>query len=268
MSRKITVLLCCVFFAVGVQGQTTAMDPAARHAYSENTGWINLGPSNVINALEVKFDGTQGVLRGFAWGENIGWINFPTNGHGGVSINAAGKLSGYAWGENVGWIHFPTNSNGGVSINTASGEFSGYAWGENIGWIRFNSTNHGVRTLAFNRQGQGTPNWWLDHHRVGETHDAGDGVAAWEKYIMDVSPTNTGNGLVVTAITNQGLVQVAFAPASTRRFYTLKRTEDPGANPAWVAVPGQTRVAGLGTAQALVDTNAGSKALFAIAVEE
>jgi len=47
-----------------------------------------------------------------------------------------GKLSGFAWGENVGWINFaPFGS--GVWINPNSGEFSGYAWGENVGWINF-----------------------------------------------------------------------------------------------------------------------------------
>ena len=255
----------CLFFAFVAHGEGGGIDPAARHAYSENTGWINLGPSNVLNALEVKFDGTQGSLRGYAWAENIGWINFPTNGNGGVSLNAAGDLSGYAWGENVGWIHFPTN---GVSIDPDTGALSGYAWGENIGWISFASSNHSARTVAFDRQGQGTPNWWLDHHGVTENHDAGDGVPAWKKYVMDVSPTNAGNELEITSITNQGIARVAFAPASNRRFYTLKRTADLSANPVWVNVPGQTRVPGLGAAQTLNDTNASPDMIFAIEVEE
>jgi len=71
-------------------------------------------------------------LTGYAWGENIGWINLsPTNG--GVLNDGAGNLSGYAWGENIGWINF-----NGVKINPSTGAFSGYAWGENIGWINFN----------------------------------------------------------------------------------------------------------------------------------
>ena len=53
--------------------------------------------------------------------------------YGGVANDGAGNLSGYAWGENVGWINFaPTG--GGVTIGT-DGVFDGWAWGENIGWI-------------------------------------------------------------------------------------------------------------------------------------
>lgn len=52
---------------------------------------------------------------------------------------ATSPLTGYAWGENVGWINF---DDGSVQINNGSdpdvGKFEGYAWGENIGWINFN----------------------------------------------------------------------------------------------------------------------------------
>ena len=57
-----------------------------------------------------------------------------------------GVLSDYAWGENVGWINF-NPAYGGVTINSSTGEFSGYAWGENTGWIVFNcSTSACVKT--------------------------------------------------------------------------------------------------------------------------
>ncbi len=116
----------------------------------------------------------------WAWGTNVGWINFnPDNG--GVTVYND-HLEGYAWGENVGWIRLGTHTGGsphtygntsntdyGVNRDTTSGalsgfawsttagwinfapanggvtvsdagEFSGYAWGENIGWIKFNGT--------------------------------------------------------------------------------------------------------------------------------
>ena len=90
----------------------------------------------------------------YAWGTNVGWINFkPTNG--GVTVYAD-HLEGYAWGENVGWIRMGThtaggthsygntsNTNYGVNID-GSGNLSGYAWGSNVGWINFNPTNGGV----------------------------------------------------------------------------------------------------------------------------
>ena len=47
-------------------------------------------------------------------------------------IIAEGPLGGYAWGENVGWVDFSK-----VSIDN-HGYFSGSAYGENIGWLTFN----------------------------------------------------------------------------------------------------------------------------------
>lgn len=94
-----------------------------------NVGKINFGLS-LGNVLV-----TDSAITGYAWGENIGWINLaPTNG--GVTNNGEGTLAGYAWGEHTGWINFvPTN--GGVTINS-SGDFLGYAWSQNYGWIIFN----------------------------------------------------------------------------------------------------------------------------------
>jgi len=56
-----------------------------------------------------------------------------------VNNDGSGNLSGYAWGTNVGWINFnPTHSQ--VTIDPATGSFDGYAWGENVGWIHFRNT--------------------------------------------------------------------------------------------------------------------------------
>ena len=65
----------------------------------------------------------------------MGWINLSPTNYGGVTNDGSGNLGGYAWGENVGWINFnPTG--GGVTIDN-EGNFDGWAWGENIGWIHF-----------------------------------------------------------------------------------------------------------------------------------
>ena len=37
----------------------------------------------------------------------MGWINFDPDGDQGVTIDPiTGEFSGYAWGENIGWINF------------------------------------------------------------------------------------------------------------------------------------------------------------------
>jgi hypothetical protein len=125
---SVALLLCCsVVYAENIDPH----DDDSQYAYGENVGWINFEPSHglgvTVTALEVI---------GYAWGENVGWINLsPTEG--GVVNDGDGNLSGYAWGENVGWINFaPIGA--GVYID-ACGDFNGTAWGENIGWINFRS---------------------------------------------------------------------------------------------------------------------------------
>jgi hypothetical protein len=132
-----------VGWAVGLLVATTwadNIDPGdegSRYAYGENVGWLNfrpgLGPGVTV--------GTNGLV-GYVWAENIGWIDLaPTAA--GVSNDGAGHLSGYAWGENVGWINFhpqvlADDTYYGVNIDS-QGNFSGWAWGENLGWIHFQS---------------------------------------------------------------------------------------------------------------------------------
>lgn len=86
----------------------------------------------------------------FAWGENIGYINFDSAGDPARSQSMrifADHLTGYLWAENVGWINLGNgggpyaNTNGtnfGVNRNPSTNQLSGFAWGENIGWINFN----------------------------------------------------------------------------------------------------------------------------------
>lgn len=118
------------------------------YAWGENIGWVDFAPAEGVTVL------ADNALWGYAYGENVGWIslncaNTDTCGtvNYKVSNNGEGKLSGFAWGENIGWVDFGTstdiaNRTWGVSISSA-GDFTGYAYGENIGWISFNSANGG-----------------------------------------------------------------------------------------------------------------------------
>lgn len=98
----------------------------------------------------------------FAWGENVGWINFrdANNGVQGVRFTTGSFLSGFAWGENIGYINFgdgtPTNgvsyanvngNDAGVNYDAGTDKVTGLAWGENVGWINFT-----LPTLPANQQ--------------------------------------------------------------------------------------------------------------------
>jgi hypothetical protein len=113
-------------------------DDGSQYAYGLNIGWLDFEPNE---GPGVTVSGA--MLSGYVWGENIGWINLSPV-YGGVVNDGTGLLSGYAWGQNVGWINFnpkvpadPTHY--GVTIDD-NGNFDGWAWGQNIGWICFQSS--------------------------------------------------------------------------------------------------------------------------------
>ncbi|MDD5144637.1 MAG: PKD domain-containing protein [Candidatus Pacebacteria bacterium] len=98
--------------------------------------------------------GSGDNVSGFAWSENIGWINFNGSNYG-VNINSDGTFSGYAWSENIGWIDFapagpyPSSPNYSAKANLESGQLSGWAralayGGGWDGWIKLRGSNYGV----------------------------------------------------------------------------------------------------------------------------
>lgn len=122
----VSVLFCIAQYVENIDPH----DDNSQYAYGENIGWLNFEPSEGPGVTV-----TDTEVTGFVWAENIGWINLSPTTYGGVTNDGSGNLGGYAWGENIGWINFnPTG--GGVTIDN-EGDFDGWAWGENIGWIHF-----------------------------------------------------------------------------------------------------------------------------------
>lgn len=101
------------------------IDTTFHYAWGENIGWVDF--ANILI--------TDTALSGSAYGENIGWIDLST-----ITNDGEGALSGYAWGENVGWVDFSAADIG------SDGVFTGGAYGENIGWITFGTGDNKVAT--------------------------------------------------------------------------------------------------------------------------
>ena len=163
----VLVLFCSVGYAQNID----PYDGDSQYAYGENIGWLNFEP---IEGPGVTVTDTE--VAGFVWAENIGWVNLSPTNYGGVTNDGSGNLGGYAWGENVGWINFaPTG--GGVTID-GEGNFDGWAWGENIGWIHFQNLSipYKVQTA------------WISPQPPVEGDLNGDGCvdrADYYKYIID-----------------------------------------------------------------------------------
>ena len=135
-------ILCSLVYCGNLAAEN--IDPCndgSQYAYGENVGWLNFEPSQ---GPGVTVSDTQ--LTGYVWAENVGWIKLDPC-YGGVTNDGAGSLSGYAWAENVGWISFSCENTAscgavdyGITIDSA-GDFDGWAWAENIGWIHFQSAS-------------------------------------------------------------------------------------------------------------------------------
>src|SRR5262245_617248 len=87
----------------------------------------------------------------YAYGANIGWIDWRGDGTTGAIIGEY-VCSGYIYSANAGWIYLGSGSpiNGIQYQNLAANDFGvntdgfgnlrGYAYGANIGWINFEGT--------------------------------------------------------------------------------------------------------------------------------
>ena len=89
-----------------------------------------------LNFGLIKVLASSGSIIGssaYAWGENMGWINFLANG-GNISVSDS-AITGYAWNSNYGWVNLSPSTSG--VTNNCSGILGGYAWSGTLGWINF-----------------------------------------------------------------------------------------------------------------------------------
>ena len=174
-TTSIFLIYATLFASAGLCANIDPNNDGSKYAYGENIGWLNFGTrdGNVVVA--------DANLTGYIWAENIGWINLnPT--YGGVLNDGTGLLTGYAWGENVGWINFNPQVPGdpnhyGVTVDT-EGKFDGWAWGENIGWIHLRAT----APVAYGVTTSWTTSLYVDLDDLGRFCDQwlneGSGLAA------------------------------------------------------------------------------------------
>lgn len=150
-TKKAGLTLVAAAGAAVLLGAAGGVEPANKFSWGENIGWMNWADDDSGMGVMVMPDHMSGLI----WCENVGHLN-AGNGSGpyantngtnfGINIAGDGTLSGYAWGENIGWVNFSTSSLGAdrARFDTGAGRLRGYAWGENVGWINLNDATHFV----------------------------------------------------------------------------------------------------------------------------
>lgn len=215
-NRQRLVLLLCVLFLLGSFSSAFAsttdgtIDSVNKYAWGENLGWINFG--TIGGNVHITDTG----LTGYAWSTNFGWINLSPTG-GGVKNDGAGNLSGYAWSEQTGYINFS-----GVAINS-SGVFTGTATGAIAGRISFDCTNCNVST-DYRPGSSATP-------AVTTSPSSGGGGGGSGYFATSTTPTPTENsttsgsgGLSAVIVTLQNILNTLnpFKPAPIQQVGELQ----------------------------------------------
>ena len=250
--KKVTFrTLFLVAFTGGSLGaaDTSTIDTANLHAWSQNAGWIALRHDQPVSSSGIVV--SEYFLKGKAWAQNLGWIDFgsgfPFNNirysntlaaDCGVNHSGDGGLSGYAWSQNVGWINFGWASLSDPNrprIDLSTGKFTGFAWGQNIGWINL-ATGLGTLSVAiadWDNDGM-DDSWEVEWFTKSTFADAttdhdNDGKSDVEEFIAGTNPTNANEYLrIVTTLLDEANGRMWLTAATTHptRFYRLNSTTD------------------------------------------
>lgn len=226
-------------------GTTIAPDDA--HAWSANSGWINLRADDANGVVA----GSR-FLSGHAWSGNVGWIHFgdgtPANGHAyagnsasdfGVNHDGAGNLSGHAYSANTGWINFgwaATTNPQRPRIDLLTGDFAGYAYGANTGWINLGTGHLRTTILSYHdSDGDGIADAWemqwfgnLSTATITSDQDH-DGVSDVAEFIADTRPLDPNSTLKIIAHDyNAALTQATlqFGHTVPTRLYRIEHSVD------------------------------------------
>lgn len=139
MKSILKVMFFCLFgliLTLGCSSKVLAADQTAVTGQAEviNTdGYLDFSNSNsnvVISA--------SGNFSGFAWNDDLGWIDFSTVSVNGTTLIVSGKATVQNTGGYLDFNASPYNSN--VTIQSG-GNFSGLAWSEDAGWINFSGVS-------------------------------------------------------------------------------------------------------------------------------
>ena len=123
-----------------------------------------------------------------------------------MNQDGLGNLRGYAYGANIGWVNF--ESNGAPAINMITGTMSGYVWSANCGWISLSNAFACVQTDAISPGaldpgGTGLPiAWELSYFgTTGINPNAdptGKGMTIGQDYLAGTDPNNANSLLEIT----------------------------------------------------------------------
>jgi hypothetical protein len=244
-----TILVVSAVFACSVQA-ATSVNSANRFSYGANIAWMDWRGDVANGAIIGEFVCSGSVYSAnVGWihlgdGTPANGIRYANNSATdfGVNHDGAGNLRGFAYGANIGWLNFTNRDTSGAGydgpkVDLLTGRLSGYVYGANIGWISLSNTLAHVQTDSIpagpDSDGDGIPdNWELQYAgNLTSLNGAGDfdndGVPNSQEYLADTNPTDPSSNLRITDfIANSGGTAntVTFTTRPTRLYEVQERT--------------------------------------------
>jgi hypothetical protein len=244
------VLVAAAFLWPSIAPAATSIDSAHPHAYGANVGWVNFR-GDVANGAVLGYTFCTGYVWSANCGW-ICLGNGPTNGwhysnaaanDWGVNHDGQGRLSGFAYGANIGWIQFE-QTNGRPRIDLLTGNLSGYAYGANVGWISLSNAQALVKTARLDAgpdaDGDGISDPWESRMAGGTTrlwgggHDADeDGATDEQEAGADTDPLDDTDFLAIIDLQRQSDTNRLTWRVEPTRFYRLEQTVALTNNAPW-----------------------------------
>jgi len=236
----------------------TTINSANRFAYGANIGWIDwrgdINNGAVIGAF---------VCSGHVWAANVGWISLgngpPASGiryqnnsasDFGVNHDGMGNLSGFAYGADIGWINFTNRDAFGAAfagprIDLVTGRLSGFVWSANCGWISLSNVFAHVQTDTMDcgpdTDGDGIPDMWERQFSAnlatlnGSGDNDNDGLSNVQEFLADTNPLDPNSLLKITLFTagaGGSPANLTWSNAETRQ-YRVRASTDVAAPQPW-----------------------------------
>jgi hypothetical protein len=234
------------------------------YIYSANCGWINLGGGAPANGI--RYQNNSATDFG---------VNTQDYSSDGLTFEA--KLRGFAYGANIGWVNFENTGN--PRVNLATGQLLGFAYSANVGWIALSGTGVTVVTNSLqpgaDSDGDGIPDAW-EFLQAGNlavmnatTDSDKDGELDIAEYAADTDPLDPYDRLLITDFVPPRQL-VPAGPFQTTLTWTSKPSRryriesNPDLFSAWaVRVPNIVPAAGITTTNTFNDPT-GTKRFFQV----
>ncbi len=228
--------LLLLALAASSHGQST-ISPTDRYAYAANAGWIDFRVS-APDGVRVSDTCLAGFAYGANFGFMDLGNGAPLNGHSysnasatnfGVNVSPAGLLTGYAYAANIGWVQFE-QTHGQPKIDLLTGKYSGHAYSANLGWIALDTPSSDLATTTIFRPDtdtDGIPDYW-ENLQFGNltlanasTDRDGDGASDAAEYMAATLPTDAASLLRITAHSynsNQTIANLTWTISPVRNY--------------------------------------------------